>query len=738
MTDTFEHSDLQEGGVAKVQSLIEAGEEPKRVYSAIAHAAAKLSGVIGAIIYLPTDNKEEFHQCELIAQVGEAQIPEPGQTALEREARMAVHGANKLYQQNLDSTCHYTDIICLGTPIGSLGVAIAAPLSASVKDTLSALACLAGVIFERQRLSLRLRHYVDRLEVLNQLNQLIASGINLERIARSLARETAFRFAADCSLIMLLSDSGKELEIRGSYGCAPDILPPQIPLQNTILGRGLRVGGLLSIPDVNAQKNHGVDFLHSIWINCIHCATLEVQGDTLGLMLIGFRNSLILSDRESSMFEELAQGAAVAIANARSQERLTTYTEKLEDLVSQRTADLAIQTNKAEEANKAKSRFVANISHELRTPLTAIIGYASVLSDGVFGEVTEKQREALSAITRSSEHLKELIDDVLNISRIESGKEDPKPSQIPLGTLLEQIFKLMMQTALGKGLKLLPLDLDTSVLSANLWLDPRHIRQILINLLSNAIKYTKPGGTVTLRANIIGDKAKITVDDTGVGLSPAQLKTLFERYERGDNSYSKNQVGTGIGLSLTKHLVEINGGRIAVESTVDVGSSFSIFVPVADATSIIEGSAKSEESELATSGPVLSGLNILIVDDNEMTCDILATILSKVGGYPHIARSVASAKEMSQKLSLDAALIDLAMPGESGLDLIDYFRQHCEPPHSTMPLIVVSACALEEDRNQALTHGASFFIPKPFRPKEIVKTIRYLTTSSILNATELV
>ncbi len=721
--------------LSRVRALVESGEEYQKLYNVIAEMIASLPGVDTAAVYLPADVKDGPYRSMLVAKCGTAEIPEPGASTTEKAARRVIHGDARAYQSDLDSAVQYTDITCLGAPVGSIGVHAPDGLEYDAEECLSYLGYFIGVLFERQRLSARLRHYMDRLEVFNELNQLIASSVGLQRICRALARESAFRFAADCSLTMLLSDDGTSLELKGSYGAAPDIIPSSLSLQNSLLGQALRLGGIVFVPNLSAHTDHGLGFLEELGISCIHCVSVEVRGETLGVLVICFRNHTPLGEHDNSMLEEFAQGAAVAIANARSQQKLTSYAEELEKLVERRTADLAIQTARAEEANRAKSRFVANMSHELRTPLTAIIGYSSVLAQGVFGGVNDKQRDALNAITRSCEHLKELIDDVLNISRIEAGKENPEPKRLELLPLLEQLFKLMLQTAIGKGVKLIPITANDDVRKAHLWADPRHVRQILINLMSNAVKYTPSGGTVSLGVELVGDKAKISVHDTGVGISPAQLAKIFERFERADDSYSRKQVGTGIGLSLTKHLIELNGGKIGVESVVGKGSSFWILVPLEDANTLTkESEDASRQPNNTTVEWRLDGLNILVVDDSKTTCEVLETILSGAGAIVHVAYSVSEAKKMAHRASLDAALIDLAIPGESGLDLIEYFRKHCEEPLSTMPLIVVSACAFDTDQQQALSYGASFFISKPFRPNEILQTVRHLTAASALNA----
>lgn len=739
--EASQHKELTKGVtlardcISRIRTLVESGEEYHKLYSTIAELAVSLPEIDACAIYLPADVKDGPYQSSLAAHAGGTEIPEPGASSSEKVARRAVHGESRAYQRNRDSVIQYTDIVCLGAPMGSLGIATSGELSPEVENCLSDFAYFTGVVFERQRLSARLRHYMDRLEVLNELNQLIASNVGLEKISRALAREVAFRFAADCSLTLLISDDGKSLQLQGSYGASPDIIPESLPVQKTILGQVLRLGGIVSVPDLRQHADNGLGFLEQIGVSCIHCSSIEVRGETFGAMIIGFRKQIMLSEHDSSMFEEFARGAAVAIANARSQERLALYTEELEKLVERRTADLAIQTARAEEANRAKSRFVANMSHELRTPLTAIIGYSSVLAEGVFGEINEKQKEALMAITRSCEHLKDLIDDVLNISRIESGKEQPEPKKLDLLPLLDQVFRLMLQTAIGKSVKLIPISTPNIIKGTQLWVDPRHIRQALINLMSNAVKYTPSGGSVSLGVEIMGDKAKICVQDTGVGISPTQIGKIFERFERGDDSYSKKQVGTGIGLSLTKHLIELNGGKIGVESEIGKGSTFWLLIPLADPQLVTDDSATNhtESQSLKSLQWRLDGLNVLVVDDSKSTCEVLQTIIQQAGGTAHIAYCVSDAKKLAHKVPIDAALIDLAIPGESGIDLLEYFRKHCEEPYSTMPLIVVSACAFQADQEQALQHGASFFISKPFRPSEILQTIRHLTTASAIN-----
>ena len=700
----FTPSTAQEGAV---RELLLNGEEPRIVLQGIVEVAMCQEGIESAEILITKEhNAEEF---ELIASMGET-----------KKGRMLVF-----------------DLIGEGTPCGVLNITLNEG-TYDVDDKLFfTLAHHASITVERLKSSEKMQHFVDRLQVLNELNQLIATSVSIDRVIKSIARESAFRFAADSTLVFILEQKSGILLCEGAYGTDPQEVAPFTESDNGVFGQTLRTGGLITIPRVTPQMIQQLPFIKQLGLETLHLSCLEVRGESLGILVCGFQTEIAINEHDRTRVEEFSQAAAVAIANARTQERIRTYSERLEELVQNRTAQLEVQTKKAEEANHAKSQFLANMSHELRTPLTAIVGYSSVLIEGIFGELNDKQSDALGAVVRSSDHLKNLIDDVLNLARIESGKEAPEPKAVPVQELLQQSYKLINQNAVNKQITLEPLEIPEKLQKANLWFDQKHMQQIMINLLSNAVKYTPSGGKVWITVETVSDKLLICVYDSGVGIPPEKIETLFERFERGEDTYSKSQEGTGIGLNLTKRLVELNGGSIGAKSKVGEGSMFWVMAPLAggDSSHTAETpsvTAANLERLNAAKAVRLDGLTAVVVDDSKATREVVETILRAAGATVSLADSVQNGLTLIDSVIPDVIITDLAMPGESGLVLIEAIRKRTGAAASKTPIIVMSACAFPQDRQLALDTGASSFLAKPFKPYEIVAEVRRVTLANAL------
>jgi signal transduction histidine kinase len=275
---------------------------------------------------------------------------------------------------------------------------------------------------------------------------------------------------------------------------------------------------------------------------------------------------------------EASQHLRVANRALRESER------SLEQKVANRTealeksrAELAVARDEAITANRHKSAFLANMSHELRTPLNAVIGFSEVLLEKVFGDLNAKQAEYLEDIHSSGKHLLSLINDILDLSKIEAGRLELSISTVELAATFENAMVLMRERANRGGVKLIS-EVDPEIGTTRA--DERKLKQILINLLSNAVKFTKQGGCVTLRATRIDDEVEISVIDTGIGISPENHDLVFDEFRQASDDYARAQEGTGLGLALTQRLVALHGGRIWLESALGEGSTFTLRLPV--------------------------------------------------------------------------------------------------------------------------------------------------------------
>jgi len=239
-------------------------------------------------------------------------------------------------------------------------------------------------------------------------------------------------------------------------------------------------------------------------------------------------------------------------------------------------AQVEAKSREVEAANRHKSEFLANMSHELRTPLNAIIGFADVLSERMFGAINPKQGEYLGDIRASGQHLLSLINDILDLSKVEAGKMELQPSRFSLPDALQSVVMMIRERAAGRGI-VLGTDIDPEV--GQVEADERKVKQIVLNLLTNAVKFTPPGGQVRLRVSRSGDGVTVAIADTGVGIAPADQARVFEEFAQARAGTAGEHEGTGLGLTLSRKFVELHGGRIWVESGLGTGSTFTFTLP---------------------------------------------------------------------------------------------------------------------------------------------------------------
>jgi len=280
---------------------------------------------------------------------------------------------------------------------------------------------------------------------------------------------------------------------------------------------------------------------------------------------------------ESDLIETIAERLGKIIERKQLESKLKDYTKDLEKEVGERTKELIVINKHLEKASRAKSEFLANMSHELRTPLNSIIGFAELLQLEKFGQLTEKQARYVNNILTSGRHLLGLINDILDLSKVESGKMELVLSECSFPELIESIKIILKELAFKKNITIEShIAPKVSVINA----DEKKVKQIMYNLLSNAIKFTPDGGKVDVKADIKDEELRVSVADTGIGIKQEDMDKLFKTFQQIDSEYTQKYGGTGLGLSLTKKLVELHGGKIWAESELGKGSTFTFTIPL--------------------------------------------------------------------------------------------------------------------------------------------------------------
>ncbi len=539
-----------------------------------------------------------------------------------------------------------------------------------------------------------------QLFTLNNINQTIISATSLRTALNWVAEQIAGLFQAYSTLIVLQKQAGSsEMVVTGSFDINTDLsgMPANdLPAAE----RALATRETIIISAENAETElHGLyPMLQSARIRYTLLAPLVARGRSTGIIAVN-RDLPNLSFTPDDI--RLAETLAGQIAGVIEQFQLLEQEQQARQ--------------SAEVASRAKSQFLSNMSHELRTPLNSILGYAQILRRAA--NLTPNQQENIDVIRQSGEHLLMLINDVLDMSKIEAGRMALHPVSVNLPVFLKGICAIIQVRARQKGLRFFYEDINP--LPEYVEIDETRLRQILLNLLGNAVKFTDRGHVV-LRVNAISDSEIVCFEiiDTGAGIPPDQIQTLFQPFEQGGDIQHQAE-GTGLGLAITNQLVQMMGGEVEVTSKPGEGSRFAFAIRLPRAASEHVKEQVQPQTVVGYQGPRRC---ILVVDDNQQNQLVAQNILEPLGFEILLAEDGARGVELARQAHPNMILMDLVMPVMNGYDAAQAIRQI--PELATTPIIAVSASVFERARESSQSAGCNDFLAKPIHEAELLNKLQ--------------
>ncbi|MCB1759991.1 MAG: response regulator [Gammaproteobacteria bacterium] len=382
--------------------------------------------------------------------------------------------------------------------------------------------------------------------------------------------------------------------------------------------------------------------------------------------------------------------------------------------VEERTRELHLVNLELARTARAKDEFLATMSHELRTPLTSILGISEMLVDQLYGPLQQQQIKVIDTIHESGNHLLTLINDILDVVKVEAGKMELAWDTVPVVQLCEASLRLIGQSAKRKKLQVTS-ELDP--LCGTLQCDARRMKQLLVNLLGNAVKFTPEGGSIGLRVSTDNAKGQIcfTVWDTGIGIPEELQRKLFQPFVQLDSQLTRRYSGTGLGLALVYRMAELHGGRVSVESTPGEGSRFSVHLPWQ--TEQVMQEAALEKSYQQAADPVRGRPRLLLADDNKINADMLARYLRSMGYEVTLAPDGVEVVASALADPPDIILMDIQLPNMDGLEATRRLRGHARLRNT--PIIALTALAMPGDRERCLEAGVNDYLSKPVGLKEL-------------------
>ena len=562
-----------------------------------------------------------------------------------------------------------------------------------------------GETFNRMAGSLKARWDIDRE---------LSSKLDLQSVLETITRHARGQLGADIACVATVNAGTGAATIASSAGARTDAL------RELRITRGRGLGGMVLetsratvVADCSKEAciadEHG-ELLAREGIVSALVVPITLQGRTSGLLYVANRRPTRFSQQDEDTLGHLATQAAIAIENARLYEEVTRYAEDLEGKVEERTHELQETNRRLEAASRHKSEFLANMSHELRTPLNAIIGFTRLVMRRSKDVLPAKQYENLEKINLSADQLLLLINDVLDLSKIEAGRMDVRPVAFGLHSLVDICVRTVEPMVRSEHIELAK---EVEPELPELFTDQDKLKQILMNLLSNAVKFTEHG-RITVSARREGEHVAIAVADSGIGIPEDARHLIFEEFRQVDSSSTRRHGGTGLGLSISRHFARLLRGDITVESQLGRGSTFTLTIPLRH-----ESDQPVPEPALATSVEAAqNGRVMLAIDDDPDAIYLLRENLSDAGYRVVGALSGEEGVEKARSLRPFAITLDLLMSQRNGWDVLRELKS--DPVTMGIPVIIVSVV---DSKEPAFRLGAFDYLVKPFDRDAILRVL---------------
>ncbi|NER79234.1 MAG: response regulator, partial [Leptolyngbya sp. SIO1D8] len=603
---------------------------------------------------------------------------------------------------------------------------------------------------------------VDLLALI-KASQAISQEIEWEQLLNTLMQNAVATAGAQMAQLILSTDDIWTVVAKADGHCTQLCQMPlseAIDLPQSVIRRVLRTQETALYDNLSANTEFSNDaYVLENQPKSVFCSILTQQREPIGALYL--ENSLSVGAFTQDRIETvklLMSQATISLEISKLYRQHEDYSQTLEVEVAHKTEALQKKTQDLEQTldllketnhalirtTKLKDEFLANMSHELRTPLNAILGLTEALQEEIFGVINPKQKKALTTVSQSGTHLLTLINDILDLAKIESGKIDLEYASAPIEKICTTSLEFIRQQAYQKQIQL---NVQISPKLSVLCVDERRIHQVLINLLNNAVKFTPAGGSVTLKVapshdfteqnseetSLMGAPSdpnhiqwiRFVVIDTGIGIKQKDMQRLFQSFVQIDSALNRQYAGTGLGLSLVKRIVELHGGKVGVSSQVGVGSQFWFDLPcedmaVAAVSDAIAGATP--KSSVAVLKAPIPAYRILLAEDSQTNIETVSVYLEAKGYGMILAQDGETTIELTQTEQPDAILMDIQMPRMDGLEAIRRIRKI--PGCENLPIIALTAMAMRGDREKCLEAGATEYLSKPIELKQLVKTIQ--------------